>query len=57
MSLEYEGAESLSVYSRRRENPFDFFVAVLEIDEELEEGEELLSDRGAGEKSWGMINV
>lgn len=47
----------MRVYSIRRENPLDFFVAVREIEDEVDEGEELLWEWGPGEKSWGIIRV
>lgn len=43
--------------SIRREKPLDFFRAVREIEEEVEEGDELLRERGPGEISWGIIRV
>ena len=39
----------MRVYSIRRENPFDFFVAAREIEDEVDEGEELLWEWGPGE--------
>ena len=43
--------------SIRREKPLDFLIVFREAEEAVEEGEELLCERGPGERSWGIVQL